>query len=225
MCGRYTITVTQEELFMRYLNYTPTDRYHTPRFNVAPSQDIQVIINDGVKNELVEMRWGLVPFWAKDVKIGYKMINARAETVGEKPAYRSLIKNKRCLIPADGFYEWQKNGSKKQPYRFTLNDESIYSFAGLYDTWSNPEGEKLISCTIITTTPNELTKEVHDRMPVILTPENEKVWVDQKNEDKNALLDLLKPYPANQMRKYPVSLDVGNVRNQSEDLIIQLNSK
>jgi putative SOS response-associated peptidase YedK len=160
MCGRYTITVTVDELMALYLAETTGGPFHTPRYNVAPMQKIPTIINDGQQNKIGEMRWGLVPVWAKDDKIGSKMINARAESVSEKPAFRTLLTRKRCLIPADGFYEWQKVGGDKQPFRIVLKDRGVFSFAGLYDTWTSPEGEKLSTCTIITTEPNDLMADI-----------------------------------------------------------------
>lgn len=225
MCGRYTLTVTLDELITRYLLTEPVNRFHAPRYNIAPTNTIPVIVNDGTTNKLEGMSWGLVPFWAKDKKIGYKMINARAETVAEKPAFRNLIKNKRCLIAADGFFEWRQEGAQKQPYRFILKDRDIFSFAGLYDTWTSPDGETLISCTIITTTPNEVTAPVHDRMPVILKRDEEAEWLKPENTDVSTLLSLLQPYNAQQMDKYPVSTAVGNVKNQSKELINNLNTK
>ncbi|WP_343049835.1 SOS response-associated peptidase [Paenibacillus phytohabitans] len=168
---------------------------------------------------LGELRWGLVPFWAKDDKIGSRMINARAKTVAEKPAFKRLLKSKRCIIPADGFYEWKKDGTSKQPYRILMTDGSIFSFAGLYDTWEDPEGKKVSTCTIITTTPNSLMADIHDRMPVILRPEDEADWLGRDNDDVESLLKLLKPYDAAKMRAYKVPSAVGNVRNNSKELL------
>lgn len=168
-----------------------------------------------------------MPFWAKDIKVGFKMINARAETVQEKPAFGRLLKSQRVIIPADGFYEWKKEGADKQPYRFELKDRSVYGYAGLWDEWTQPDGEKLRSCTIITTTPNDLVKDVHDRMPVILEPSGVDTWLDPENSDKELLQSLLIPLPAEQMVRYPVSKDVGKVANNGAQLIekIEINSK
>jgi len=219
MCGRYTIVVSMEELMMRYLNELPMDKFHIPRFNVAPMQNVTAVIHDGTRNRLGELRWGLVPSWAKDDKIGSKMINARAETLLEKNAFKLLVRRKRAIVPADGFYEWKKNGNLKQPMRITMKDGSLFSMAGLYDTWIAPDGRKISTCTIITTEPNGLMADIHDRMPVILRPEDEAEWLDRGNEDTRGLMTLLRPFAADKMRAYPVSPKVGNVKNDTPDCI------
>lgn len=221
MCGRFTVVVTMDELIRRYLTEQPTARYNTPRYNIAPMQEVWAVIHDGVKNRLGELRWGLVPSWAKDDKIGSKTINARAETLLERASFKTLVGRKRALIPADGFYEWKKSGNMKQPMRITLKDDALFSMAGLYDTWQAPDGSRLSTCTIITTTPNDLMADIHDRMPVILHPEDEAFWLDRSNSDIDALTALLKPYPADKMRAYPVSPIVGNVKNDSEECIAE----
>nr|WP_306553761.1 SOS response-associated peptidase [Paenibacillus sp. LK1] len=165
------------------------------------------------------LRWGLVPVWAKEDKIGNKMINARAETLNEKPAFKPLISFKRCIIPSSGFYEWKKEGSAKQPIRILMKDDSIFSLAGLYDTWADPDGNKLSTCTIITTEPNSLMEDIHNRMPVILRTEDEAEWLGRNNDDVQSLLGLLNPYQSSEMRAYEVPNEVGNVRNNNEDLI------
>lgn len=219
MCGRFTITVTLEELITHYLIDDSKLATLKPNYNVAPMHNVPAVIASDTGTRLGELRWGLVPFWAKDEKIGSKMINARAETVAEKPAFKRLLKSKRCIIPADGFYEWKKDGTSKQPYRILMSDGSLFSFAGLYDTWEDPEGKKLSTCTIITTTPNSLMVDIHDRMPVILRPEDEADWLGRDNDDVESLLKLLKPYDAAKMRAYKVPSAVGNVRNNSKDLL------
>jgi putative SOS response-associated peptidase YedK len=219
MCGRYTIVVTMEELMLRYLTELPTNRYHTPRYNVAPMQNIPAIIHDGENNRLGELRWGLVPSWASDDRLGSKMINARAETLLEKTSFKNLIRRKRAIIPADGFYEWKSVGDAKQPMRITLKDNAIFSMAALYDTWVAPDGRKISTCTIITTTPNSLMADIHNRMPVILRPEDEAIWLNRGNEDVAQLTSILLPYAANEMRAYPVSPLVGNVKNDTEQCI------
>ncbi|MNP12586.1 putative SOS response-associated peptidase YedK [compost metagenome] len=219
MCGRYTITVTLEELLMRYqTTYTTMIRY-APRFNIAPMQKIPAVIHDGLENRLGELRWGLVPSWAKDQKMGSKMINARAETLLEKSSFKRLIRNRRCIIPTDGFYEWKNLGSSKQPMRIVMRDGGIFSMAGLYDIWTDPEGNKLSTCTIITTTPNSLMKDIHDRMPVILRRDEESLWLNRDHDDEATLMSLLRPYAAEQMHAYPVSTAVGNVKNDGKELI------
>ncbi|WP_339250095.1 SOS response-associated peptidase [Paenibacillus sp. FSL P2-0089] len=219
MCGRFTITITLEEILSHYLIDDSKTATLQPNYNVAPMHNIPAVIatNDGKRLE--ELRWGLVPFWAKDDEVGSKMINARAETVAQKPAFKRLLKSKRCIIPADGFYEWKKDGSTKQPYRILMSDGNIFSFAGLYDTWEDPEGKKISTCTIITTTPNSLMADIHDRMPVILWSEDEADWLERDNDDIESLLKLLRPYDASKIRVYKVPSAEGNVRNNSEELL------
>jgi putative SOS response-associated peptidase YedK len=221
MCGRYTITVSEDELIARYMAEEPTNRYHTPRFNVAPTQQVPVILNDEGIIKIDAFKWGLIPFWAKDTKVGFKMINARADTVAEKPSFRNAFKQRRCLIPADGFYEWKKIGADKQPYRILLKDQLIFSMAGLWESWTNPDGEEIKSCTIITTDPNELMLDIHDRMPMILSVEDEHKWLD-KNQSVEDLKAMLQPFPMERMRAYLVSKDVGNVKNQNAGLIEEI---
>ncbi|WP_339319307.1 SOS response-associated peptidase [Paenibacillus sp. FSL R10-2734] len=225
MCGRYTITVTMEELMVRYFANDSTIVHYAPKYNAAPMQQVPAVINTGSSNKLGELRWGLVPSWAKDDKIGSKMINARAESLLEKPSFKRLVSSRRCIIPSDGFYEWKVQGSSKHPMRIVMRDGGIFSMAGLYDIWMDPEGNKLSTCTIITTTPNDLMAEIHNRMPVILKPEDETEWLSRGNQDANSLMKLLKPYDQNQMRAYPVSTAVGNVRNDTKDLIEEVQEK
>lgn len=219
MCGLFTMTVTLEELITHYLIDDSKIAVLKPNYNVAPMHNVPAVVARDQGNHLGELRWGLVPFWAKDDKIGSKMINARAETVAEKPAFKKLLKSKRCIIPADGFYEWKKDGTSKQPYRILMTDGSIFSLAGLYDTWEDPAGKKVSTCTIITTTPNSLMADIHDRMPVILWPEDEADWLGRVNDDVESLLKLLKPYDAAKMRAYKVPSTVGNVKNNSKELL------
>ncbi|MNH25620.1 putative SOS response-associated peptidase YedK [compost metagenome] len=182
-------------------------------------QYIPAVIHNGTSNKLGELRWGLVPSWAKDDKGGSKMINARAESLLDKVSFKGLIRSHRCLIPADGFYEWKRQGGGKHPLRIVLQDRKIFSMAGLYDIWMDASGNKLSTCTIITTEPNSLMADIHDRMPVILSPEAESQWLDRSNQDTSSLMRLLRPYDAAQMRAYPVSSEVGNVRNDYKELI------
>ncbi|CAI6087093.1 SOS response-associated protein YedK [Cohnella sp. JJ-181] len=198
----------------------------TPNYNVAPTQTVPAIIAEDGERVLAELRWGLIPFWAKDEKVGFKMINARAESVAAKPAYRNLIKRRRAVIPADGFYEWKKEKEGKQPFRFVLKSGEPFGFAGLWDEWRGPDGP-VRSCTIITTTPNSLVADIHDRMPVMLPDEAVGRWLDQAVEDADELKGLLVPYDADRMRRYPVSREVGSVRNTGAELIqeVALNSK
>jgi putative SOS response-associated peptidase YedK len=217
MCGRYTLVVSIEELMDHYLIENLQE--FAPRYNIAPTQMVLAVINDGSKNRIGQLKWGLVPTWSKTEKEGFKMINARAETVVDKPAFRTAFQRKRCLIPADGFYEWQRRpDGSKQPYRIVLKDVELFSFAGLYETWISPEGNKVSTCTIITTTPNKLMADIHDRMPVILPRSSEATWLNKEAPTAD-LVELMQPYPDEEMEAYPVSSAVGNVKNNSDELI------
>jgi putative SOS response-associated peptidase YedK len=221
MCGRFTLVTDPEKLMSRFqLQEIPFDL--KPRYNIAPGQPIPAILADGGRRRIGQLRWGLVPSWAQDEKIGYKMINARAETLQEKPAFRRLFAHKRYLIPADGFYEWKQLGNYKQPMRITMREGQPFGFAGLYDTWTSPVGEKLYTCTIITTKPNEAVANIHDRMPVILRPEAEDLWLDRERFDPELLRSFLEPYDAAEMRAYPVPALVGNPRNDVPDCIEEI---
>jgi len=213
MCGRYTIGVPLEELMLRYHIDMTGIRFFAPRYNVAPGQPVPAVLHDGSRYRLGELRWGLVPEWAADDKLAYRTINARAETIADKPAFRGPFQRKRCVLPADSFYEWKAAGGGKQPMRIMLKSGALFGMAGLYDTWVSPEGAKISTCTVITTTPNELVAGIHDRMPVILRPEDEPLWLDRSVTAAGELRGLLRPYPAEEMTAYPVSSRVGNVRN------------
>ena len=180
MCGRFTF-IDIEDIRERFKTEPINLK---PNYNVAPTQNVPVILN----HQLSMFRWGLIPSWAKDPSIGHKMINARAETVDEKPSFKHSLQRKRCLIVADGFYEWKKEGATKRPHRITLKNKELFGFAGLWDTWKSPLGEIINSCTIITTTHNELMAEIHDRMPVILSRDSERVWLDQSIVDSGFLI-------------------------------------
>lgn len=218
MCGRFTITSPMEELVDKYMAIVSEGFDYSFNYNVAPMQYIPTIIGRNSGNRLGSLRWGLVPSWASDDRIGSKMINARAETLTEKPAFKRLICSKRCIIPTNGFYEWKKDGAHKQPMRILMKDNAVFSLAGLYDTWISSDGYKLSTCTIITTEPNRLMADIHNRMPVILRPQDESEWLSQESS-KESVLQLLKPYAAEEMRAYKVDSAVGNVRNNNEGLI------
>lgn len=204
---------------VRYMIDETMVPFHRPKYNVAPSQLVLTVINDGHSNRLGELKWGLIPPWADNPKIGFQMLNARSETAASKPAFQAPLRRKRCLIPADGFYEWKTTAQGKQPMRFVLKSRALFSIAGLYETWLSPEGTKINSCTILTTTPNELVAKVHDRMPVILRPEDEQLWLNRAVTDVHAITPLLRPYASNEFEAYPVSAAVGNVRNDEPALI------
>lgn len=221
MCGRASLTATEKELQERFgLDFYEEDivRYNPiPNFNIAPTQMIPVITGEDSQHFHV-MRWGLIPSWAKDKKIGASMINARIETVEEKPAFRTALIKRRCLIPLDGFYEWETSQKFKIPYRIKCKDQSIFACAGLFEVWQEPAGEKLFSCTILTQPANDCVKSLHDRMPVILLKENEKEWIDPSLSGKEAL-QLCIPYPAEEMEMYRVSERVNKVKENDEELI------
>ncbi len=221
MCGRFTITAPSEQIKNRFeIDLFADEEFYHPSYNVAPSQNILSVINDGTQNRLGFLKWGLIPFWAKDPKIGFKMINARAETLSEKPSFRNAFKKRRCIIVADSFYEWRRNNDKsKTPMRIKLKSNDIFALAGLWETWKSPKDEVIHSCTIITTKPNELVKDIHDRMPVILKPNDEKNWLDTSISDPDTLQHLLMPYDANLMDAYEVSTDVNSPKNNNSSLI------
>lgn len=215
MCGRYTLTKVPEE---RVVVYPETEKIALiPRFNVAPTQ-LMPIIPMSDPTHIHFYRWGLIPHWAKEAKVAYKMINARSETLLEKPAFKTPFRQARCLVPADGFYEWKQSLGGKQPYRITLQDESLFYFAGLYDVWRSPEGKNIWTYTVITTEPNELMLDIHDRMPAILDTAAAERWLSAQ-ESAEDLREVLQPFPSAQMKAYPVSPEVGSVRNESERLI------
>jgi putative SOS response-associated peptidase YedK len=190
-----------------------------PRYNVAPSQEVPVVRQRGETRELTLLRWGLIPFWSKDPKRGPTPINARSDSASEKPAFRQAFRRHRCLLPADGFYEWKKEGTKKQPVLFRMRDEGPFAFAGLWDRWEGPEGQIIQSCTLLTTEPNELVAPVHDRMPVILPPEAYALWLDPTETEAARVQPLLRPYPAEAMTATLVSPRVNSPREDDPGLI------
>ena len=221
MCGRFTIAIT-----VGFYDRFSVEERSLPlqvRYNVAPSQDAPVIVRQD-SNQALLMRWGLIPSWAKDAKISYRMINARADTLAVKPAFRIPLQKSRCLVPATGFYEWKETGGKKAPYYIRRKDSALFAFAGLYDTWKSPEGREVISFTIITTEPNGLIRSLHDRMPAILRREDETLWLQEGKMGSDELERILSPYPVEDLIAYPVSLAVNNPGNDSEDLICPLES-
>ncbi|HEV7902587.1 MAG TPA: SOS response-associated peptidase [Pyrinomonadaceae bacterium] len=192
------------------------------RYNIAPTQEILAVRELADGQEMSFFKWGLVPSWAKDVSMGARLINARSETVQEKPSFRDAFKKRRCIIPADGFYEWQRTGGKKQPFFFRMRDESPFGFAGLWDRWQDGEGKAIESCTILTTGANEVLRPVHDRMPVILHPEEYALWLGGEERQRGLLTDLLRPYPAEAMVGYPVSPLVNSPRNKGAELTAEV---
>jgi putative SOS response-associated peptidase YedK len=218
MCGRFVVFSSLEEI--REAFAVQQVRYQVePSYNVAPTQSVAVVVQREGVNTLEKMRWGLIPAWAKDPAIGSRMINARAETVGEKPSFKRPLKDRRCLVVADGFYEWQKTGQAKIPMFIRLKSGQPFGFAGLYDVWTSPEGEAVASCTIITTSANDLMQPIHDRMPVILAKAHESAWLDPAVQSAADVLPFLVPYSAAEMEAYPVSRLVNSPENNSPDCI------
>jgi len=224
MCGRYVAAAPPSDIAKYFAAAAPTETVVEPSYNVAPTNEVYAVVERGDERRLEHLRWGLVPFWAKDIAIGSKMINARAEGIATKNAYRHAFGKQRCIIPADGFYEWKvvEGQKRKQPmYIHRVDDEPI-AFAGLWETWRGPDrdGEPLYTCTIITTTANETMAPVHNRMPVILPPERWAEWLDPNMNDTDALAKLLVPAPASLLTLYPVSTGVNHVRNKGPELIM-----
>jgi putative SOS response-associated peptidase YedK len=223
MCGRFTLTVNPAEVQETFSPYTFPQKF-APRFNIAPTQPVLAIPNDD-QNTADFFMWGLIPMWAKDPAIGNKLINARGETLAEKPAFRGSLKYKRCLILADGFYEWKGADGKKvkTPFFIHMKDRKPFAFAGLWDSWNSPDGSLIKSCTIITTEPNELTGIIHNRMPVILHPRDYAKWLDPSPQTPDQLKPLIKPFPAELMDAYPVSTLVNTPANDTPELVVPAN--
>lgn len=204
MCGRFTTTINLEEI-ERYFKITRTEGEYTPLYNAAPSQDIPVIQGNNHRT-LAFYRWGLIPSWAKDKSIGNKLINARAETLLERPSFRSPYLHKRCLIPADSFFEWKKEGKRKIPHRFLMKDNTPFAMAALWDVWITPDKQPLHTCSIITTDANNVVQDIHDRMPIILDTKDYDLWLDPSIKDPAYLNQLLKPFPGELMYSCPADL-------------------
>jgi putative SOS response-associated peptidase YedK len=224
MCGRFTLTADADSIRAAFnLGQTSAAALAelSPRYNIAPTQSVAIVAADSHGQPKLEFfQWGLIPSWAKDPKIGYKLINARAETLAEKPSFRTALKKRRCLILADGFYEWKREGKTKTPMYIQLKSGEPFAFAGLYEFWKVPDSDKFIkSCTIITTNPNSLMEKIHDRMPVILKPPAYATWLTPGELPTEKSLPLLKPYAASQMKARPVSTLVNNARLDSPDCI------
>ncbi|MFQ5854445.1 MAG: SOS response-associated peptidase [Anaerolineae bacterium] len=218
MCGRFALATSVEDIAAEF-GISEVSVEHEPRYNIAPSQDILVLVKNG-ERRLDMFRWGLVPHWAREPNLRYSMINARAETVAEKPSYRVPFAKRRCLVIADGFYEWQKVGDKKIPMYIRLKSGHPIGFAGLWDVWVPADGgDPLKSCTIITTTPNELLAPIHNRMPVILPRDAIDDWLTLDGSNQEELLALLKPYPAAELEAYAVSRYVNSPANDSPKCI------
>ena len=217
MCGRYRLS-RRKQVIEEHFDTADWQDDWSPRFNIAPTQPIPVIRQHPKEpvRQISTMRWGLVPSWAKDTSGAARMINARSETAATKPAFRDPLRYRRCLIPADAFYEWKKTPPPKQPYCFEVSDGQLFAFAGLWDGWKDGSGNWVKTCSILTTTPNAVTSVVHDRMPVILRKDDYDVWLDLGMQNVAAISEMLKPYDASQIRCYPVSARVNHVANDDE---------
>ena len=223
MCGRYSITHSHKEIIERF-RIAHALMEAEKRFNIAPSQMVPIIVAETddqgeTRFSLQPAKWGFVPSWCKDLKKMRPMINARSETAAEKPTFRAAFKRRRCLLPADGFYEWKQLDSGKVPVRIRLKDEPLFAFAGLYEDWKGPDGETTRTCTILTTGANEIISGVHDRMPVILHPELEPEWLDSSIDDKDRLVSMMAPYDDSKIEIYQVSKLVNSPKNEKPECI------
>ena len=218
MCGRYRLS-RRKQIIEEHFDSVSGEEDWVPRYNIAPTQPVPIIRQHPKepRREMSLVRWGLIPSWAKDASGAAMMINARSETAATKPAFRDALAVRRCLVPADGFYEWVRSGKTKQPYCFEVNDGELFAFAGLWERWKDASGQWIKSCSILTTTPNAVTSAVHDRMPVILDPSNYDLWLDPGMKNVDAVTDMLKPYDAGTMRSYRVSNRVNHVANDDAD--------
>ena len=218
MCGCYRLS-RRKQIVEEYFDSASCEEDWSPRFNIAPTQPVPVVRQNPKEpiRELSLIRWGLIPSWAKDSSVAAQMINARSETAATKPAFRDALKSRRCLIPADGFYEWKRDGKTKQPYCFEVNEGELFAFAGIWDRWKDPSGNWIKTCSILTTAPNAVTVAVHDRMPVILDPDGYDLWLDPGMRNVAEASELLKPSDARLMRCYPVSTRINHVVNDDKE--------
>ncbi|MDO9028550.1 MAG: SOS response-associated peptidase [Candidatus Roizmanbacteria bacterium] len=220
MCGRFSLKSTMKAIEEEF-SIEQVDFVIEPRYNIAPTQNVAVIVQDETR-KLTTFRWGLIPSWAKDPIIGNRMINARAETISEKPGFKTALKKRRCLILSDGFYEWKKTVEDKIPTYIFLNNHKPFAFAGLWDVWKTPEGKSIFTCTIITTTPNELIAPIHNRMPVILQKRFIDFWLDTSYQKETELINILKPYPHDEMVAHEVSKLVNSPKNDNPGCITKV---
>jgi putative SOS response-associated peptidase YedK len=218
MCGRYKLS-RRKQIVEEYFDSVSGEEDWAPRYNIAPTQPVAVIRQNPKEpvRELSLMRWGLIPSWAKDPSAAASMINARSETASTKPAFRDALKSRRCLIPADGFYEWKRDGKHKQPFCFEVGKGELFAFAGLWERWKNPSGDWVKTCSILTTTPIAVTAPVHDRMPVILEPDSYDLWLDPGMRNVAAASELLKPCDVRLMRCFPVSTRINHMANDDAE--------
>ena len=217
MCGRFILTSPGKDMQDQFGLLKEPEL--TPRYNISPTQQVSAIRMDTGSRRLEMLKWGLVPFWAKDASIGPRLINARCETIGQKPAYRAAFKSRRCLIPTNGFYEWMKEKEKKQPYLIRLADESLFAFAGLWEHWKGPDGSTIESCTVITTEANDLLRPIHDRMPVIISRKDYDSWLNPEMLCQETFQSLILPYPSHEMVFFPVNPKVNRATYDNPDCI------
>jgi len=221
MCGRFTTQRGTREMAALY-DAAPTGEALGPSYNVAPGQLVQTVVVVQGARVLAPMRWGLIPSWAKEPAIGNRLINARAETAAEKPSFRKALRERRCLILADGFYEWKTAGGRKRPWHITLADRPVFAFAGLWERWTSPEGEVIRSCAILTVEANDFMRPLHARMPVILPEPDEAAWLDPAQKDPAALQPLLRPYPSETLRGCEVSTWVNSPANNTPQCVLPM---
>lgn len=232
MCGRFVL-INSSDLRIRFralvqdgpdprIGYDPlppADARLVPRYNIAPTQPVVTVTNHDGRRRLEWMRWGMIPYWAKAGDLPRNTINARADRLAQSGIWKQPLARSRCLIPADGYYEWTGTKTSRRPLLFRRRDGGLFAFAGLFDRWTDPEGKVVRSCAIVTTPPNRLAEEIHDRMPAMLSEEAESLWLDRQTEDADRLLAILGPYPAELMESYPVSTAVNSAANESPELV------
>jgi len=223
MCGRYSLTAKKEKIKAEFDLQDVHLASISPRYNIAPSQAVPALVSESDKRQIEICQWGLVPSWSKDPKIGHRMINARKETLAEKPSYRGPFKNHRCLVLADGFFEWKQAGRTKIPYFIRLKSGAPFGFAGLWAHWAGKDGSEIVSCCIITGEPNDLIRSIHNRMPCLIPKDKRDFWLDHSRYEPDKLLAILEPYPADEMEAYPVSTTVNNPANDRPECILQAN--
>jgi putative SOS response-associated peptidase YedK len=224
MCGRYRLSRRKQvvEEYFESAGEGVSEEEWSARYNIAPTQPVATVRRAGASRILGMMRWGLVPSWATDLSIGAQLINGRSETVLEKPAFRESFRARRCLIPADGFYEWNKTGKVRQPFHFGMKDGSLFAFAGVWDRWKSVTGQVVESCSILTTTPNQLLADVHDRMPVILPRRHYESWLTAPGSETGRLAELLVPFDASLMKRYAVSSLVNKAQNEMPECAVEV---
>lgn len=221
MCGRFTLITDLEVLTERFRFHNLNYDMVKPQYNIAPSKEVLTVVNDGEENKAGFLNWGLITHWTKDIKSGYKMINSRIETISTKPSYKYLLERKRCIILADGFYEWKEEVGKKQPYRITIRNNKVFAFAGVWDIWQNEKGVYK-SCSIITTKANKYVENIHQRMPVILNQKHEDAWINRNIVDIDTLLEIVDTSQQIELKAYKVTTEVNSPRNNTSECIVPI---